>query len=454
MLIRFNTENFLSFNNNQEFSMSPGRVKMLQSHLIDSGDMKLLKYGAVYGANASGKSNFVKAVDIAKQIIVRGIEKVVVSDKYFKFIPANKTQPTVFEFEIKLGDKCYAYGFKAVLVKKIIHTEWLYEISQNGEKVIFERDVTKSTCEVNIADISDEDENKLNVYRDDIKNMNGDLFLSEMARKRFGEDSALNIFKNIYHWFEKKLVVVYPDTPLGGVRGFFSKNEKNRLVDLLEMFDTGITRFKLKAISEEELHNSNIPKNILDDILEDFNTRKELKYALVNGPNNIFEISHDPNDKLVIKKLFFEHGRNNSDIEFEYHEESDGTKRLIELLMIIQQSATSSGKMFIVDEIDRSLHPQLTKKFIELFFRLTEGADTQLITTTHESELMDLSLLRRDEIWFVERDKNYQSRIFSLDQFKERYDKKVSKAYLEGRYGALPVFRKFENILENGHVQT
>lgn len=454
MLIRFNTENFLSFNKNQEFSMSPGRVKMLQSHLIDSGDMKLLKYGAVYGANASGKSNFVKAIDVAKKIIVHGIEKVVVSEKYFKFIPTNKTQPTVFEFEIKLGGKCYAYGFKALLAKKMICEEWLYEISQNEEKVIFERSVEKSLFQMTVVNISDEDQNKLNVYIDDIQSMNGVLFLSEMARKSFGKDSELNIFKNIYDWFAKKLVVVYPDTPLGGVRGFFSENEKTRLVDLLEMFDTGITRFKLKAISEEELRNSNIPKRILDDVFEDFNTRKELKCALVNGPNNIFEISHDSDDKLVIKKLFFEHGKNNSDIEFEYHEESDGTKRLIELLMIIQQSTTSSGKVFIVDEIDRSLHPQLTKKFIELFFRLTEGAETQLITTTHESELMDLSLLRRDEIWFVERDENYQSRIFSLDQFKERYDKKVSKAYLEGRYGALPVFRNFENILGNKNDQT
>ncbi len=454
MLIRFNTENFLSFNKNQEFSMSPGRVKMLQSHLIESGEIKLLKYGAIYGANASGKSNFVKAIDVAKDIIMRGIEKVVVSDKYFKFIPASKTQPTVFEFEIKLDGKCYAYGFQALLAKKTIYTEWLYEISKNEEKVIFERDVANSTFKVNIVDISDEDKNKLDVYSDDIKSMNGDLFLSEMARKSFGANSELNIFKNIYHWFAKNLVVVYPDTPLGGIKGFFSKNEKTRLIEMLEMFDTGITRFKLKNISEEELYNSNIPKRILDDIFEDFNTKKELKYALVNGMNNIFEISHDSNEKLVIKKLFFEHGRNNSDIDFEYHEESDGTKRLIELLMVIQQSTTSSGKVFIVDEIDRSLHPQLTKKFVELFFRLTEGTDTQLITTTHESELMDLSLLRRDEIWFVERDENYQSRIFSLDQFKERYDKKVSKAYLEGRYGALPVFKNFKNILEYKNDQT
>lgn len=88
------------------------------------------------------------------------------------------------------------------------------------------------------------------------------------------------------------------------------------------------------------------------------------------------------------------------------------------------------------------------KKFIELAFKVAANTQTQLIITTHESELMDLALLRRDEIWFVERAEQCQSRMFSLDEFKERYDKKVNKAYLEGHYGALPVFRCFESLAE------
>jgi AAA15 family ATPase/GTPase len=130
---------------------------------------------------------------------------------------------------------------------------------------------------------------------------------------------------------------------------------------------------------------------------------------------------------------------------FDYGEESDGTRRLIELLDVIQND--NKGKTFLIDELDRSFHPQMTKKFIETFFKATKDNDTQLLITTHESNLLDLQLLRQDEIWFVERDKDYASRLYSLDNFKVRYDKKIDKNYLEGRYGAVPLFKNFDLLL-------
>lgn len=102
---------------------------------------------------------------------------------------------------------------------------------------------------------------------------------------------------------------------------------------------------------------------------------------------------------------------------------------------------------FLIDELDRSLHPQLTKKFVETFLSLTKRHKNQLIITTHESSLLDLNLLRRDEIWFIERDQNYSSKLFSLENFKVRYDKKVEKAYLDGRYGGVPVFKDFSSFV-------
>ena len=99
--------------------------------------------------------------------------------------------------------------------------------------------------------------------------------------------------------------------------------------------------------------------------------------------------------------------------------------------------------VFVVDELERSLHPKLTEHFLQLFMEAHDGIRMQLVFTTHEDTIMDQSLFRRDEIWFVERDADNASKIYSLDRFKERYDKKLSKAYLEGRYGAIPVFRQF-----------
>ena len=99
--------------------------------------------------------------------------------------------------------------------------------------------------------------------------------------------------------------------------------------------------------------------------------------------------------------------------------------------------------LFVVDELERSLHPKLTERFLKLFMEAHDGTRMQLVFTTHEDTIMDQILFRRDEIWFVERDADNASNIYSLDRFKERYDKKLSKAYLEGRYGAIPVFKQF-----------
>lgn len=100
--------------------------------------------------------------------------------------------------------------------------------------------------------------------------------------------------------------------------------------------------------------------------------------------------------------------------------------------------------LYVVDELERSLHPKLTKHFLQMFMELHKEKRMQLLFTTHESSIMDQSIFRRDEIWFIERNAENVSVIYSLDRFKERYDKVLSKAYLEGRYGAIPVFRTFE----------
>ncbi len=449
MLIRFNMGNFLSFDGNQEFSMSPGNVKLLPNHLIEADKMKFLKYAAIYGANASGKSNFVKGIDIAKNIIVNGISNVNVTTKYCRFSNDNINKPTKFEFEIKLDDKYYAYGFKAYLYKKEIHSEWLYEINKNEEVMIFERIVSQNKFNCQLIPNADEKQ-KLDVYIDDINEQSNTLFISEMARKKFSKTSKLYLFTKISNWFSQKLQIIYPNTPIGGVQYLFN-DDNTEISDLLNLFDTGITKFKLKTISVDEMKRD-IPKFIFDDITEKMNEVITKNHSmLVNIHNNFFKINKDKKENICIKKVFFEHG-NNDNVDFEYHEESDGTKRLIDLFMIIQQATKENDMIFIVDEIDRSLHPKLSKKLIELFFKVSENSKTQLITTTHESELLDLSLLRRDEIWFVEREKNYQSKLFSLDEFKTRYDTKVSKAYLEGRYGALPIFKNFDTFLENKNV--
>ena len=142
------------------------------------------------------------------------------------------------------------------------------------------------------------------------------------------------------------------------------------------------------------------------------------------------------------------HG-NENDL-FVFSDESDGTRRLFDLIPIFQ--AALRGQIIIVDELDRSLHTKATQEFIRYFYDVTEGLPTQLIVTTQDSNIMDLDFIRQDEIWFVERQPDHSSKLYSLNQFKARFDKKVEKDYLLGRYGAVPVFKQFV-FLENDDIK-
>ena len=129
---------------------------------------------------------------------------------------------------------------------------------------------------------------------------------------------------------------------------------------------------------------------------------------------------------------------NNISNLFDLLEESDGTVRILELLDII---LSEEKKVYIIDELDRCLHPSLTYRFIKTFFEyVANNLDVQLIVTTHESRLLDFDLLRRDEIWFVDKKPEGNSNIYSLDEYNVRFDKKIDKAYLDGRYGGVPLF--------------
>ncbi len=115
---------------------------------------------------------------------------------------------------------------------------------------------------------------------------------------------------------------------------------------------------------------------------------------------------------------------------------------LLEILLV------GAGKTFVLDELDRCLHPALTYKFVETFLQLAVKQDIQLIVTTHESCLMDFDLLRRDEIWFVDKKKNGESDIYSLEEYNARFDQKIDKAYLEGRYGGVLIFNSVFPVAE------
>ena len=183
-----------------------------------------------------------------------------------------------------------------------------------------------------------------------------------------------------------------------------------------------------------------VKKDLLNDIEQSMRSKPQggTRGRIEIGDHQ-FEISVEDGE-IVAEKIMLDHG--NSEELFELSDESDGTKRLFDIIPLYELG--QKGKIIIIDELDRSFHSKLTEEYVRRFFRITEEKPCQLICTTHDLNLMDLQLLRQDEIWFVEREKDHSSKIYSLSDYKQRFDKNILNDYLIGRYGAIPCFQDDE----------
>lgn len=451
MLIRFNVKNFLSFSEredgkSEEFSMIAGKVRNKKAHVYDNGKIKLLKFAAIYGANAAGKSNLVKAMDFMKHVVLFGLPKGH-TDKYCKIDETNKEKESYFELEIKLGEKYYAYGFEVILNQSKFVSEWLIGLtSDNKEKLIFSRDINQGTFEFGDELKEKGLIDKLEVYADDIQEDDSVLFLSMMNKNKkalYQQYESAGILQDVYGWIDKSLDINYPNRPISDY-SYMAKTEKvEEVCRIISAFGTGITGFRIVEVAPEKVLG-NLPKKIRDDLLTDIEERiVELKnnvdkkgFAFVmRSDKDFFILSVDREENIGCSTIKFSHGKEN--VLFNISEESDGTVRILDLLEVL---LSGEGKTYVIDELDRCLHPSLTYKFVDTFLQLATKRNIQLVVTTHESRLLDFDLLRRDEIWFVNKRKSGESNIYSLEEYNTRFDQKIDKAYLEGRYGGVPVF--------------
>ena len=452
MLIRFNVRNFLSFSSREdggteEFSMIAGKVRGKKDHLYDDGKLKLLKFAAVYGANAAGKSNLVKAMDFMRQVIVFGLPDGH-TDKYCKVSPENVNVPSYFEMEVLLGGKYYSYGFEVILSQSKFISEWLIELrSDNSEKVLFTRDIIAGVYEfggelANNKGLKD----KLDVYADDIRGDSTVLLLSVMNQNKknlYESYKEAGILKDVFSWMQDSLDINYPDQPISDYSYLARTDKVKEVCRMISAFGTGITDFKLVNVPVEKVLHG-FPRTVQEKIMSEIEqkqveVRNNAKIKSINmilrSRSDFFIITLDEEDKIKCQTIEFCHGKRN--VLFNLEEESDGTVRILDLLEIL---LSGDGKTYVIDELDRCLHPSLSYKFVETFLQLASKKNIQLIVTTHESRLMDFDLLRRDEIWFVDKKDTGESDIYSLEEYNARFDQKIDKAYLEGRYGGVPIF--------------
>lgn len=451
MLIRFNVKNFLSFseredNKTEEFSMIAGKVRSKREHIYNNGKLKMLKFAAVYGANASGKSNLVKAMEFMQRTVLVGLPEGH-TDKYCKISEDNKEKASYFEMEIMLGEKYYAYGFEVILNQSKFVSEWLVELTaDNKENLIFSRDIKNGAYEFGSLVKTKGLIDKLDVYAEDIQEDSSVLLLSIMNKNKktlYQQYEGASVFQDVYQWIRKGLDINYPDRPISDYSYMAETENVEEICRFISAFGTGITGFKMVEVPVEKVLG-HLPKGIRDNLVSNIekkvvkmkNDEEESKFGIVMRSNrDFFILDIDKEDNIVCRTIKFSHGKEN--ILFNLSEESDGTVRILDLLEVL---LAGEGKTYVIDELDRCLHPSLTYKFVDTFLQLAAQKNIQLIVTTHESRLLDFDLLRRDEIWFVNKRKTGESDIYSLEEYNARFDQKIDKAYLEGRYGGVPVF--------------
>ena len=442
MLIRFSVENFLSFCDEVEFSMLAGNGRKHPQHIIKPNkpnNLRVLKAGVIYGANAAGKSNLVKAMAYARERILRGARpNQRLPFNPYRFSKECLNKPSTFKFEFSIGDSSYAYGFSLDATR--IHEEWLYEITASSERPIFERETSQKNdtkIDFNIKFENNDDEDFLRFTARGTRP--NQLFLTETIERN------MKHFAGIYDWFRHALVIIYPDSKRKGLSLDFmaEDNFKQRFGKLLRQFDTGIAGIELQPI---ELDNEPTLQPIVEEIRQDMFDFADsepdgiaIPFDAPTGQKYLFFASDG--GEIQSWKMMTVHEVEGQDtpIYMEVSEESDGTQRLFDIIPGLME-LMEGEKVFIIDELDRSLHPKLTRSILELFLQV-QGSKSQLIVTTHESSLLDLDLLRRDEVWFIEKSVDGKSEAYSLEEYTPRHDKNIRKGYLQGRYGALPFIK-------------
>ncbi len=446
MITSIKMENFKSFEAPAALNMiSSTKIRGKIDHRVNIGNTKLLKYAIIYGANASGKTNLVDCFRLFKDTLREAVP-VWATGYYCKNHEENRGKDTSTELRFSIDNKFYAYGFTAVLSERRITGEWLYRLYQNGNaKRIFERDLHQGNTFTSDLKVTGTEKQRFDTYQKDFEGNTTGLFLTEMNRnKKIDVSSKLIEFKTVYHWLIHHIVIFTPNAPITDFRYYYNAENLNLVNDLIRTFDTGISNIAIEEIDIAELSKM-LPKEIFDDVMENIHKQMESgnRYPVrmsMRSATRFFSIAMDRAGEPTITTIKLHHGKSFYDFRFE--DESDGTRRLFDLIDMILMK--DDDTVFVVDELERSLHPKLTAHFLETFNNRHAGRKIQLIFTTHEASIMDQSLFRRDEIWFVERSGDNNSTIYPLDRFKERYDKVLSKAYLEGRYGAIPVFSDFK----------
>lgn len=443
MLYRFSVENFKSFKERSEISFIPNADTC--RHVADVGsDIPVLRSAVIYGANASGKSNFIKAIDFVQDLILDNRKLAEEDNMAYRLDVESVNQPTVFSFEIKIEKELYQYGMAVSFSEVRVEEEWLFQLKKEEEDIeIFSRsyDAGNKKYEIDFRyDKDDLNAPRYYTYKEDLSKAMQRLVLTELAQKELEGGRFIEVIKSVYKWFEE-LIIIFPNSEYN-LLGAIAKNQKtvnNLYKKYFKVFGIDIEDIHITQIP---LHFASIPPKILSKIKMDLQrNEKEDNMAMLHSNGLDYLVQVDDKNELRISEVKFTHKNGDYSVEFNKRDESDGTQRLFDLIPMMGY-IINEDRVVIVDEIDRSLHCLLTRELFEHFFKNSKNRKSQLICSTHDILLLDLALLNKEEIWFVNKEKS-GSVIYPLNKFKVEKDAiNIDRNYLLGRYKGTPEFNE------------
>lgn len=440
MLLKYIVSNFKSIGHSIEFSMIPTEnntdKRFLTRLETKYGDIDVLRRGAFFGPNASGKSTFVESIQFAKEYIVDS-QKSGKSTRVpqFKGNLEGIEETSLFQFVFYLDKNVFEYGF--TLTPKRVSEEWLMIRTDKGFVPMFTR-VTDENC---ITDIdietkfgrSDSKDRRLaEVLKSSMKeNQKNQLFLYKL------KDNGIKRAEKIVDWFEN-VQVIFPNTKIQWlpIRVKEDSDFREFLSESLSKLDTGVSKISASGAEinfQEFAEKMNLPKELVADI-----ENKESGLISLNGRYFIFFENKNRTSLIQVK---FEHSLNNKIASFNIDDESDGTQRLLDLLPILFQMDKKNNTIYFVDEIDRSLHTKLSKYILQTFVENSQNLLSQIIFTAHDVNLINLRDFTKEEIWFIEKNNTGETALKPFSDFETNDNQDIIKDYLNGRFGAIPVIR-------------
>lgn len=439
MLLRYVVSNYKSIGHRLEFSMFPLEENMDERFLTTittrNGDWKLLRRGILFGPNASGKSAFIESVEFARDYIIDGQKSSRTTGvNGFRGGQSGQNGISTFQFMFYVNGEVYDYGFS--LDRKQVWEEWLMILTSTEFAPVFTRktdDMQKTEVEITsrLSRNGSKSREVAELLKETMKeNQKNQLFLYKLY------DNGVKRAESIVDWFGR-IKTIFPGSKLQGLPIPVKEDEefRNFLSEELKNLDTGVSAITAEG-KEINFHDfadeMDLPKQLVEDV-EDMKTG----ILCLNGRYYIF---FEKQDRTILIQLKFEHLLNGKAVKFNIEDESDGTQRLLDLLPILFR-VREGDSLYLIDELDRSLHTKLSRYFLQEFAEKSEETLSQMIVTAHDVSLIDLELLRKEEIWFLDKRSDGETYLKPFSDFTGVEGKDTIKDYLNGRFGAVPMIR-------------